>query len=82
MPQKWLDASFRAILRLCETFVEEVPSNEQSKTMFGNRSTDNLHQAVFVNWKLVFVIMLLGSSARPNSEMLEAYMTKLAECGE
>ena len=79
VPQKWLDANFRAILRLCETFVQEVPTNEHTKTMFGNRSTDNLHQAVFVNWKLVYVLMLLGGSARPTSEQMDAYIDKVAE---
>ena len=50
--------------------------------MFGNRSTDNLHAAVYVNWKLVFVMMLLGSSARPSAEQLDAYIEKVAEKGD
>jgi hypothetical protein len=67
VPQKWLDANFSGILALGDAFQGQVPTNEANeKTLFSQ--TKDKSQRQLVNWKQIFVLMLLAGSNKPTDE--------------
>ena len=48
-------------------------------TRFGSKESKSRK---FVNWKQIFTLMLLGSSAKPSAEALDKYIDKLSKKGE
>jgi hypothetical protein len=76
LPQRWRNLPFQSILDLVNKFAASPLTNdgESGKSPFET----NGDRVQYVNWKKIFVLIALASSAIPSEQVLQTYKTTLA----